>query len=190
MQTFLPYEDFAESAQALDDRRLGKQRVEAKQIIDIIRKKRQRHNEYIAQAIWRRVESVEEGTYDAWKKKHPIGWENHPAVLMWEPNTVDAWSDWWLARYGEAICDEWRRRGHRDTLRHFFRTVTTDPNYSIDKPPWWLGEERFHETHRARLYDKDRVHYEDFAYDRATTCCLTCNYWWPTHKRGGHDGAV
>lgn len=32
MQTFLPYPDFAQSAACLDNRRLGKQRVEAKQI--------------------------------------------------------------------------------------------------------------------------------------------------------------
>lgn len=33
MQTFLPYPDFARSAEVLDDRRLGKQRVEAYQIL-------------------------------------------------------------------------------------------------------------------------------------------------------------
>lgn len=33
VQTFLPYPDFAASARALDDRRLGKQRVEALQIL-------------------------------------------------------------------------------------------------------------------------------------------------------------
>ena len=33
MQTFLPYADFAASARVLDDRRLGKQRVEALQIL-------------------------------------------------------------------------------------------------------------------------------------------------------------
>lgn len=33
MQTFLPYPDFTESAQALDYKRLGKQRVEAWQIL-------------------------------------------------------------------------------------------------------------------------------------------------------------
>lgn len=33
MQTFLPYADFEASARALDDRRLGKQRVEAYQIV-------------------------------------------------------------------------------------------------------------------------------------------------------------
>ena len=33
MQTFLPYEDFEETAKVLDYRRLGKQRVETKQIL-------------------------------------------------------------------------------------------------------------------------------------------------------------
>ena len=33
MQTFLPYSDFARSAQCLDDKRLGKQRVETFQIL-------------------------------------------------------------------------------------------------------------------------------------------------------------
>ena len=33
MQTFLPYADFAESARALDQKRLGKQRVEVIQIV-------------------------------------------------------------------------------------------------------------------------------------------------------------
>ena len=37
MQTFLPYPDFKESLQTLDYRRLGKQRVEAYQIIRALR---------------------------------------------------------------------------------------------------------------------------------------------------------
>ena len=54
MQTFLPYPDFVASAEILDDKRLGKQRVEAMQIINIL-----------------------EG------KQTSKGWKNHPAVLMW-----------------------------------------------------------------------------------------------------------
>jgi hypothetical protein len=54
MQTFLPYPDFVKSAQCLDYRRLGKQRVEAYQILNIL-------------------------TGDTQKK----GWRNHPAVRMW-----------------------------------------------------------------------------------------------------------
>lgn len=36
MQTFLPYPDFTRSAECLDNRRLGKQRVEAQQILNAL----------------------------------------------------------------------------------------------------------------------------------------------------------
>lgn len=36
MQTFLPYEDFLKSASVLDDKRLGKQRVESMQILNTL----------------------------------------------------------------------------------------------------------------------------------------------------------
>ena len=36
MQTFLPYSDINESLRVLDDKRLGKQRVESLQIINAI----------------------------------------------------------------------------------------------------------------------------------------------------------
>ena len=54
MQTFLPYADFTESAKCLDYKRLGKQRVEAWQIYQIVSGKRTKG-----------------------------GWINHPAVNMW-----------------------------------------------------------------------------------------------------------
>jgi len=54
MQTFLPYPDFQETAKCLDWRRLGKQRVEAQQILNTL------------------------------SKSSKKGWKNHPAVLMWE----------------------------------------------------------------------------------------------------------
>lgn len=58
MQTFLPYPSFYQSAWALDQKRLGKQRVEAKQILMII-------------------------TGDTKHWKRPNAWCHHPAVLMW-----------------------------------------------------------------------------------------------------------
>lgn len=54
MQTFLPYPDFLRSLQCLDYRRLGKQRVESRQILDILL-----------------------------NKKEGAAWSNHPATLMW-----------------------------------------------------------------------------------------------------------
>ena len=58
MQTFLPYCSFIESAKCLDYKRLGKQRVEALQIYNIL---------------------VGNSKSNAWK--------NHPAVKMWEGYT-------------------------------------------------------------------------------------------------------
>ncbi|PJE81024.1 hypothetical protein COU58_04685 [Candidatus Pacearchaeota archaeon CG10_big_fil_rev_8_21_14_0_10_32_42] len=58
MQTFLPYPDFERSLKTLDSRRLGKQRVEAFQILNILLKR-------------------------TLKK----GWKNHPAVKMWRGHT-------------------------------------------------------------------------------------------------------
>ena len=55
MQTFLPYPDFVKTANCLDWRRLGKQRVEALQILNILR---------------------------GYRKTG--GWVNHPAVKMWQ----------------------------------------------------------------------------------------------------------
>lgn len=55
MQTFLPYKNFRKAVKALDSKRLGKQRVEAYQILNI---------------LLRRTEGK--------------GWRKHPAVLMWK----------------------------------------------------------------------------------------------------------
>lgn len=54
MQTFLPYADFQRSASVLDYRRLGKQRVENMQVLNIL--------------------------LDRTETK---GWRNHPVTLMW-----------------------------------------------------------------------------------------------------------
>jgi len=39
------------------------------------------------------------------------GWQNHPAVTMWRGAELS------LAKYGVAICDEWLRRGYKDTCK-------------------------------------------------------------------------
>lgn len=54
MMTFLPYPNYIRSVQCLDNKRLGKQRVECLQIINIL-----------------------EG------KQKTKGWHSHPAVKMW-----------------------------------------------------------------------------------------------------------
>ena len=58
MQTFLPYKDFHKSASVLDRQRLGKQRVEALQILQVNLK------------------------VDA-NPTEKVAWKYHPAVIMW-----------------------------------------------------------------------------------------------------------
>ena len=72
MQTFLPYADFKKSAQCLDNKRLGKQRVEAMQILKAI---------YIDDYGW---------------KNHPATkmWKEHPQALQLYMNAcICEWID-------------------------------------------------------------------------------------------------
>jgi mRNA-degrading endonuclease YafQ of YafQ-DinJ toxin-antitoxin module len=55
MQTFLPYKSFKQSLQSLDYRRLGKQRVEAFQILNVLL-----------------------------ERTDTKGWRNHPITKMWK----------------------------------------------------------------------------------------------------------
>lgn len=121
MQTFLPFKSFVKSAAVLDRARLGKQRVEAKQILQTLLGESQ-------------------------------GWRNHPAVRMWRgyPRL--------LALYGWVICDEWRRRGYKDTLQPYFRHHIDTLVDEVDVP-FWLGLDRFHDAHKSKLVQKDPEHY-------------------------------
>ena len=53
MQTFLPYPDFAESARVLDDVRLGKQRVEAYQVVRTLDEVTQGWRHHPVVKMWR-----------------------------------------------------------------------------------------------------------------------------------------
>lgn len=53
MQTFLPYPSFRESAKCLDNKRLGKQRVECIQIIKAINNPKYGWQNHPAVKMWR-----------------------------------------------------------------------------------------------------------------------------------------
>jgi len=57
MQTFLPYPSFKESAKVLDNKRLGKQRVEAFQILKTLRTGRKAWANHPATRMWRGYEA-------------------------------------------------------------------------------------------------------------------------------------
>jgi hypothetical protein len=58
MQTFLPYPDFVQSAQVLDRQRLGKQRVEAYQILRALRGESKGWVNHPATRMWRGFERM------------------------------------------------------------------------------------------------------------------------------------
>ena len=85
MQTFVPYEHFAQCARVLDRQRLGKQRVETLQIVQALVPVTGRRNH---------------------------GWRNHPATKMWQ-NNLDgliaygvAICDEWIGRGYKDTCKE------------------------------------------------------------------------------------
>ena len=58
MQTFIPYSDFRQTAQVLDARRLGKQRVEALQILNALSRKDYGWQNHPAVRMWRGHEQM------------------------------------------------------------------------------------------------------------------------------------
>jgi hypothetical protein len=58
VQTFLPYPSFAKSARILDDRRLGKQRVEALQLLNALTGKSRGWTNHPATKMWRGHEDM------------------------------------------------------------------------------------------------------------------------------------
>lgn len=126
MQTFLPYKNFEKSAQVLDWRRLGKQRVEGMQIINAIEQKPRKDG------------------------KPYKGWVNHPCSVMWKPY-VPA-----LKHYTNIIITEWINRGYNNNMEFYDTGKIIMPD--------WIGNEKFHSSHRANLLRKDFDYYSQFGW--------------------------
>lgn len=128
MQTFLPYRDFVMSARCLDNRRLGKQRVEAFQLLDAINGlTKWRHHP--AARMWRGYEQALRQylrcCITEWVDR---GYRNAMVV----PEEQDAEMPWWLG-------DERLHSSHRSNLlrkqrAHYGRFGWSE---SDDMPYWW-----------------------------------------------------
>lgn len=77
------------------------------------------------------------------------GWVNHPASRMWRGHEGA------LATYGVAMCDEWVRRGYKDSCRDKILSLAT-PN--DDFPEWW-GRDDIMLSHQSNLVRKFPEHY-------------------------------
>jgi len=94
-------------------------------------------------------------------------WANHPACKMWRGH------EYALAEYGVVICQEWRRRGYRDTCMD--KLIRIRDQYCDNGFPSWFGNKAFHASHRSNLLRKDPTHYRAFGWSEPPTL----EYVWP-----------
>lgn len=136
MQTFLPYPNFWQSAAILDRERLGKQRVEAFQILKTLTRGGQ----------WRR---------------HPttLMWELWPEALAIYGGVVCL--SWQRRGYKDTVFDKLVGWGFlQDSHAKILRELEVAQNYrqaqlaTLTTMPAWLGWSKFHRSHQSNLIRK------------------------------------
>ena len=128
MQTFLPHPDFKASAKALDWRRLGKQRVEALQVLQ---------------------------TLAASSTQERRGWRNHPTVKMWR-GYENALAEYGIACCDEWLRREYADTTREKILALQAKCFKPVGLGFVIQPPW-LGDDHLHSSHRATLLWKADV---------------------------------
>lgn len=134
MQTFVPFPSLHASVAVLDAARLGKQRVEAFQLLVTLG-----DSWALSERRWRIAQGL--------MKDKPLsrkGWSNHPAAKMWASNLTG------LRAYYNQTIHEWELRGKNNTMR---RAEDADPRNLPD----WFGREPIHSSHRSRLLFKGSI---------------------------------
>lgn len=153
MQTFLPFSDFKQSADVLDMRRLGKQRVEVLQLLIALHWEDLKTNIWLAEAVMPDPDRLYTDT---------PGWVHHPAAKMWRG------FEFALTTYGMMMCAVWRQQGFSDRTYEKIEAFTLlDPESYAEqswlethkKLPSWLGNEAFHRSHRSNLIRKMPKYY-------------------------------
>lgn len=138
MQTFLPYADFAKSFDTLDYKRLGKQRVETRQIYDLISgAKDNRWRNHSAVVMWRGYTGALALYHDecikGWLRR---GYNNSMPLLNPDPDTIEM--PWWIG-------DEAMHRSHRARLidkleSHYLSQFPDDKGFNNGKYWWPVNE--------------------------------------------------
>ena len=165
MQTFVPYPHVIQSLEVLDDKRLGKQRVEAYQILLAI---------YNLGPVY-----DDSGRNTIGFKPRESRWSNHPAVRMWRD------FDCGLTAYALASCKIWTEREFRDSLHSTISRLHAEVHgddhrcnpMSRDIYPDWWGNEDLHRSHRSNLLRKFPEHYAPIFEDDLPD---NLEYVWPT----------
>jgi hypothetical protein len=169
VNTFLVHSDFKTSAKMLDNRRLGKQRVEAYQILNLIENIRILSNQSGIKCMGDFQEFVRE--IKKWYHKQPfvyilcenfliehtktdepikleknerlikMGFCNHPIVEMWF-GYEDA-----LKEYIDCHINEWIERGYKNNMKRY--------EVKSKQRPFWCDWKDFHDNHKGALINKE-----------------------------------
>ena len=132
MQTFLPYADFDRSAEVLDDRRLGKQRVETLQVLRALT---------VPGYGWRHHPAV-------------LMWRGHEEALAAYGVAI---CRAWCGRGFNDTCDlKIRAEVASLGIEH---VRTQEELRTAGELPGWLGDDALHLSHRSSLLRKDPDHY-------------------------------
>lgn len=129
MQTFLPYAAFDRSARVLDDKRLGKQRVEALQVLRALHLEGYGWTHHPAVTMWR----------------------GHTSALVAYGLAI---VDEWVLR-GHAD----RTRSNIAEFVHPYPPASQQDLAERGQLPPWLGWRPLHRSHRSALLRKDPGHY-------------------------------
>jgi hypothetical protein len=132
VQTFLPYADFDRSARVLDDKRLGKQRVETLQVVRALTRPDYGWKNHPAVLMWKGFEE---------------------ALGQYGLTCCAAWTDLGFADTCAATIVT-------DLQAYGIDAVRTQPELAAaGAVPPWLGDEALHRSHRSALVRKDPEHY-------------------------------
>ena len=80
-------------------------------------------------------------------------WQGFPNLLAW---------------YYNAMVDEWVKRGYRNTME----IIMVPPSMT---QPFWLGDKKFHDSHKSNLLRKDPVFYKKYNWN----VDASLGYYWP-----------
>lgn len=131
MQTFLPYPDFAKSATTLDYRRLGKQRVEAWQILDVLLNNKKAWSNHPAVLMWKGYENslASYGAYICveWKNRgyKDTMWPRFSNIILaklFEPLNLPSWFG------NEKFHASHRSNLLRKDVKHYSKFNWVEPN--------------------------------------------------------------
>ena len=164
MQTFITNSTDSLGVENLDNKRLNKQLLEARQILNILVTMR---NDSTATPAWR----------------------NHPAVKMWRGHEWQLFR--YCIRV--VIAMQERGISYSKNYDAIDQLIKQVPDITADDIPKWMADpiqfDKIITTHRSSLYYKDPVYYAQFEGEAEfldnnrdwMLCCDRCNYYWPTH---------